>query len=138
MIDKKINKKKDIIVPGGVDQYIDNQPVEVQEKLNIIRSTIREVAPGSIETVSYFQIPGYSYEGYDYNGMFTWFSFSSPNIRLHVRPPVLQNFSDEIKDYTKTKAILSFPLNEEIPVSLVKKLVKASIQEMKGKKESKQ
>ena len=63
---------------------------------------------GSIETVSYFEMPGYSYEGYDYNGMFAWFSFKAPYVRLHVRPPVLDDHKKHLGDYPTTRAIISF------------------------------
>jgi uncharacterized protein YdhG (YjbR/CyaY superfamily) len=49
------------VEPGGVDEYIAKCPKEVQGKLKAIRAAIREIAPSSTETVSYFQIPGYSY-----------------------------------------------------------------------------
>jgi len=81
-------------------------------------------------------MPGYSYEGYDYDGMFVWFSYKKPYIRLHVRPPVLQDYAKEVADYSVTKSIISFPENEKMPVGLVKKLVKASIAVMKQKKRS--
>jgi uncharacterized protein YdhG (YjbR/CyaY superfamily) len=64
--------------------------------------------------------------------MFAWFSYKKPNVRLHVRPPVLQDFSNELSGYSTTTAIVSFPLHKEIPVALVKKLVKASIEVMKN------
>jgi hypothetical protein len=73
-----------------VEEYIEKCPKEAQDKLRKIRAAIWEVAPDSAERTDYFQIPGYSYEGYDYDGMFAWFSFKKPNVRLHVRPPVLQ------------------------------------------------
>ena len=123
--------KSDPLVPGGVDEYIASCPVEVQSQLNAIRAAIRAVAPDSVETVSYFEMPGYSYPGYDYNGMFAWFSYKQPSIRLHVRPPVLENHEADLKAYKKTKSIVSFPLSEEIPSALVKVLVLASIEEMK-------
>jgi len=82
--------------------------------------------------VSYFQIPGYSYPGYDYNGMFAWFSYKQPNVRLHVRPPVLQDHEGDLGGYVTTKSIVSFPLAEEVPIALVKLLVQASIEEMKN------
>jgi len=123
--------KSDPLVPGGVDEYIASCPVEAQSQLNAIRAAIRAVAPDSAETVSYFEIPGYSYPGYDYNGMFAWFSYKQPSIRLHVRPPVLENHEADLKAYKKTKSIVSFPLSEEIPSALVKVLVRASIEEMK-------
>jgi uncharacterized protein YdhG (YjbR/CyaY superfamily) len=124
-------KAKRTIVPGGVDEYIEKCPKDVQPRLRDIRIAIQRAAPGSTETVSYFQIPGYSYEGYDYNGMFAWFSFKSPYVRLHVRPPVLEDNKNDLGDYATTKAIISFPADRAIPKALVMKLVKASIKTMK-------
>ncbi len=128
---RKTNKKSSDIVPGGVDEYIAECPKEVQAKLRDVRVAIQSAAPGATETVSYFQIPGYLYEGYNYNGMFAWFSFKAPYVRLHVRPPVLEEHKEEISAYKTTKAIISFPADEPMPKSLVKKLVKASIKTMK-------
>ena len=80
-------------------------------------------------------MPGYFYEGYDYNGMFAWFSFKSPYVRLHVRPPVLEDNNKDLGDYATTKAIVSFPVDGAVPKALVKKLVKASVKAMKQKQE---
>jgi len=118
---------------NNVDEYIAQCPDEVQGKLKKIRAAIREVAPDATERTDYFQIPGYSYEGYDYNGMFAWFSFRKSNIRLHVRPPVIQEHKKELSGYATTKGIVSFPAEKEIPIVLVKKLVKASLKVMKDK-----
>ena len=98
-----------------------------------IRAAIREVAPGSTETVSYFQMPGYSYEGYDYHGMFAWFSFRKPDVGLHLRPPTIEDHKRELAGFATTKAIVSFPADKEVPIALVKKLVKASLKTMKDK-----
>jgi len=130
-----VSKKEiETIIPGGVDEYIARHEPNVQKCLFRIRAVIQESAPGSIETVSYFQIPGYSYPGYDYNGMFAWFSFMEPNVRLHVRPPVIENAKSDLKGYKTTKAIVSFPVANELPKKLIADLVNASINEMKGKK----
>ena len=127
-------KPTNSIEPGGVEQYIAKHVKEIQDKLTEIRSAIQEAAPGSTETVSYFHMPGYFYKGYDYNGMFAWFSFKKPNVRLHIRPPVIENHKEELADYKTTKAIVSFPANKVTPIKLVKKLVRASIRVMKDKK----
>ena len=118
---------------NGVDKYIANAPKDVQTKLNEIRATIRKAAPGATERTDYFQFPGYSYEGYDYNGMFVWFSFKKPYIRLHLRPPVIQDHKKELAGCATTKAIARFPADRAISMALVKKLVKASIKVMKDK-----
>jgi uncharacterized protein YdhG (YjbR/CyaY superfamily) len=133
LMKRKANKKSDFIEPGGVEEYIERCPKGIQPRLKAIRTAIRGAAPGSTETVSYFQMPGYRYEGYDYNGMFAWFSFKTPHVRLHVRPPVLEDNIKHLKDYATTKAIISFPAKGAIPKALVQKLVKASIKEMKRK-----
>jgi uncharacterized protein YdhG (YjbR/CyaY superfamily) len=126
------NSDKKTIIPGGVDEYIKNCPEEVRDALEEIRAAIRALTPGAIETVSYFQFPGYSYEGYDYNGMFVWFSYKEPYIRLHVRPPVIKNHAEELKGYPSSTGIVNFPMNEKIPIVTVKKLVKASLAVMKS------
>jgi uncharacterized protein YdhG (YjbR/CyaY superfamily) len=125
-----MNGKK---IENNVDEYIANCPKETQDKLKKIRAAIQEIAPDSTERTDYFQIPGYSYGGYDYNGMFAWFSFQKSNVRLHVRPPVIEEYKKELVGYIKTKSIVSFPVDKDVPIALVKKLVKASIKVMKNK-----
>jgi Uncharacterized conserved protein len=117
----------------NVDEYIAKCPKEAHDKLKKIRAAIRGVAPDATERTDYFQIPGYSYEGYDYDGMFAWFSFKKPNVRLHVRPPVIEEHKKELVGCVTTKGIVTFPEDKEIPITLVKKLVKASIKVMKDK-----
>ncbi len=126
---RKVSRKR--VAVNEVDKYIANAPKDVQPKLKEIRAAIREAAPGATERTDYFQWPGYSYEGYDYNGMFVWFSFKTPYIRLHLRPPVIQDHKRELAGCTTTKAIISFPADKAISMALVKKLVKASLKVMK-------
>ena len=102
-----------------VDEYISDCLEDVQEKLKKIRFAILEIAPDSTERTDYFGFPGYSYEGYDYDGMFVWFSFKEPFIRLHIRPPVIQEHMKELEGFHTTKAIVSFPKDKELPISLI-------------------
>jgi uncharacterized protein YdhG (YjbR/CyaY superfamily) len=128
---KKRNKKSAAIKPGGIDEYIADRPEQVRGRLAEMRAAIQAVAPDAMETVSYFDIPGYSYEGYDYNGMFAWFSFKAPFVRLHVRPQALVDNKKQLEGYPTTKAVVSFPIEKPIPKALVKNLVKASLKSMK-------
>jgi uncharacterized protein YdhG (YjbR/CyaY superfamily) len=128
---KKVSLKR--AEASGVDEYIANAPKEVQGGLREIRAAILEAAPGATERTDYFQLPGYSYEGYDYDGMFVWFSFKKPNVRLHLRPPVIQNHKKELAGCATTKAIVGFPADKAISIRLVKKLVRASLKVMKDK-----
>jgi uncharacterized protein YdhG (YjbR/CyaY superfamily) len=116
---------------SGVDKYIGSAPKELQEKLRQIRAAIRQAAPGATERTDYFKWPGYSYEGYDYDGMFVWFSYKDANVRLHLRPPAIQNHKKELAGFATTKAIVAFPADTALSMALVKKLVKASVKAMK-------
>ncbi len=116
-----------------IDNYIAKCPKDLQGKLKEIRAAIKEVAPDASETTSYFQMPGYYYPGYDYNGMFAWFGLQKSHISLLLRPPTIRNFHKELAAYDTTKAAVHFPLEAKVPVPLVKKLVKASLKIMKEK-----
>lgn len=128
---RKVKRARPVIEPGGVDEYIAASPKEARGKLSDIRTAIRSVTPGAIETVSYFEMPGYSYEGYVYNGMFAWFSFKAPFVRLHVRPEALVAHKEELEEFDTTRAVVSFPVGKKIPAALVKRLVRASLRSMK-------
>ncbi len=126
-------KNSRTIVAGGVDKYISKAPVNVHAGLNKIRAVIVGVAPDAIETVSYFNLPGYSYEGYAYNGMFVWFSYAQSFIRLHVIPPVIEENKELLAKYKTSKSVVNFPADEELPIELIKKLVRESLKVMKSK-----
>lgn len=116
---------------GGVVEYISKCPKEVQAKLRAMRTVIRAAAPEAIETTSYFDYPGYAYEGYGYNGMFAWFSFKTPYVRLHVRPNSIVQHAQPLEGFKTSRAIVSFQMDDPIPIGLVKKLVRSSVKDMK-------
>ena len=119
---------------GGVDEYIARCPKEAQGDLAKVRAAIRAAAPGATERTDYFQMPGYSHPGLAYyDGMFTWFSFKKPHVRLHVPPSVIQKHRKELAGYATTQAIVTFPKGKPVPTTLVKKLVRASLKAMKAK-----
>jgi uncharacterized protein YdhG (YjbR/CyaY superfamily) len=121
---------------SGVDEYIARCPKEARGELAKIRAGIRAAVPGATERTDYFRMPGYSDPRIDhYDGMFTWFSFKKPHIRIHVVPSVIQAYRKELAGYVTTKAIVSFPMGKPVPITLVKKLVKASLKAMKDKSE---
>lgn len=125
--------------PNKTDAYIAKCPKAAHAPLQKIRAAIRSAAPGATERTDYFQWPGYSYEdpALDYDGMFAWFTFKHPHIRLHVRPAAIKAHKKELGAYTTTIAVVCFPMDKPIPIALAKKLVKASVTEMKSQAKSK-
>ena len=118
-----------------VDAYIAKCPKNIQRSLKEIRAAVLEAAPGAIETTSYFQMPGFFYPGYDYNGMFVWFGFAKSYIRLLLRPPHPRPRKGTRWIYYNEGSRTS-SVRQESPKILVKKLVKASVRIMKARKDA--
>ena len=103
-----------------VDEYIEAAPAAARPKLRAMRRAILEAAPGARESISY-RIPYY-----DLGGRLAWFGLFKGHIGLFVRPPVLEEHRAELRGYEMTKSSLHLPLEEGVPVALVKKLVRAA------------
>jgi uncharacterized protein YdhG (YjbR/CyaY superfamily) len=91
----------------------------VQGKLKEVRAAIREAAPTAVESISY------KMAYYSYKGRLAWFGLHTAHIGLYLRPPVVEEHKKELAGYVTTKSAVHFPLDERIPVPLIKKLVKA-------------
>lgn len=107
--------------PKDVDEYIKNSPKEAQRKLTELRNAIRETAHMALEKISY----GMPY--YGYKGRVAYFRLAKKHIGLYIPPPILDEFKDELKDYETAKATVRFPLDEELPIALIKKMIKSRI-----------
>jgi uncharacterized protein YdhG (YjbR/CyaY superfamily) len=111
----------------NVDEYIATTPKDVQPKLKQIRSAIREVAPDAVERISY-GMPFYSYkEEEGFKGRLVYFGLLKSSIALYMRPQDLEPYTSEVAEYTSTKSALQFPLNQALPVQLIKKLVREAM-----------
>ncbi len=104
-----------------VDEYIANAPKEVQGKLKELRAVIKSIAPSAEEKISY----GMPY--YGYKGRLAYFAYAKHHIGLYAMPPIIEGHQDELKKYQTAKATIRFPLDEELPISLIKKLVNAGV-----------
>ncbi len=103
-----------------VDEFIMAAPKGARKKLAQVRSAIRAAAPQAEEGFSY-RMPYYSYKG-----RLAWFGLFRSHVGLFVRPPVLEEHRVELVGYSKTKSSLHLPLDREIPVGLVKMLIRAA------------
>lgn len=102
-----------------VDAYISATPKQAQGKLRQVRAAIKAVAPTAVESISY----GIPY--YNYKGRLAWFGLHKSHIGLYLRPPIVEEHKKELTGYQTTKSAIHLPLDGEIPVSLIKRLVKA-------------
>ncbi len=104
-----------------VDEYIANAPKEVQAKLRELRHIIKTTAPKAEERISY-AMPYYGYKG-----RLVYFAAFRNHIGIYIPTPVIEEHKKELENYETAKATVRFPLGEELPVTLIKKLVQSRI-----------
>jgi uncharacterized protein YdhG (YjbR/CyaY superfamily) len=108
----------------NVDEYIAGAVKEAQPKLRQVRAAIREVAPEAVESISY-GMPFYSYKGeVGFKNRLVYFGLQKSRLVFYMRPQDLEEPVNALAEYKSTKSALWFPLDQAIPVSLIKKLVK--------------
>jgi uncharacterized protein YdhG (YjbR/CyaY superfamily) len=113
---KKPNFKKP--VPLSVDGYISSFPQEVKIMLNELRKTIRAAAPEAEEVISY-NMPAYKLKG-----ILVYFAGYKKHVGFYPTASGIANFRKEIENYKWSKGAIQFPINEKLPLSLIKRIVK--------------
>ncbi len=104
-----------------VDEYIKNAPEDLQDRLKEIRKAIKSVAPEALEKISY------SMPYYGYKGRLAYFAHAKKHIGLYVPPPVIADHKKELVSYKTAMATVQFPNDKKLPITLIKKLIKARI-----------
>ena len=107
--------------PKTVDEYIEGAPSEIREKLKQVRNAIRTAAPKAQEKISY----GMPY--YHYKGRLAYFGYAREHVGFYAMPNNLKKHLPELKKYSTATATIRLPLNEKIPESLIKKMVRFQI-----------
>ena len=102
----------------SIDTYIAQFPDDVQARLQKLRTTILNLAPGATEAMSY-QIPTFKL-----NGNLVHFAAFKKHIGFYPGAAGIAAFQDELAGYKSAKGSVQFPLDHALPLDLVKKIVK--------------
>ena len=115
--------------PKSIDEYLACVPEPARSTLNKIRAAIRSAVPAeATETISY-RIPAFNYKG-----MLVWFAAFSDHCSLFPTASVIEAFKNELKGFSTSKGTIQFPTDKPLPTALVKKLVKARVEQNESKK----
>ena len=103
-----------------VDEYLASFPDGVLDVLRTVRRTIQEAVPYAEETISY-QMPAYRFHGW-----FLYFAGFKKHYSLFVPQPdsVIATFSKELSGYEVSKSTFKFPLDQPVPVELIRNVAK--------------
>lgn len=112
------------IAPKNIDEYIVGFPRDVQAVLKKIRTTIRQAAPDSQETISY-QIPTFTLNG----RYLICFAAYKKYVSIYPAPRGVDKFKAELAKYQGGKGTAQFPLDRPIPFGLIRRIVKFRIKQ---------
>jgi uncharacterized protein YdhG (YjbR/CyaY superfamily) len=112
-----------------VREYLASLPADARRALQKLRSTIRSVAPGATESISY-GIPAFKLAGQRLVYCAAWKEHTS---LYPLTAAMRRSCASELKAHVTSKGTVRFPLEEPIPVAMVKRLVKARIAEIREK-----
>ena len=104
--------------PDSIDSYIAQFPSDVQTRLQQLRKSILKLAPGATEAMSY-QIPTFKL-----NGNLVHFAAFKKHIGFYPGAAGIAAFQDELAGYKSAKGSVQFPLDQALPLDLVKRIVK--------------
>lgn len=110
-----------------IDEYHSTFPAESRERMEQIRSVIRDIAPEAEEVISY-QIPAFKIGKHFliyYCAFAKHLTLSSP-----WSEAFLDNFEADLKGLKVSKSAIQFPLSQPLPVDLIRQMVAFRKQEM--------
>lgn len=110
----------------AIDEYISTYPDNIQKILKKLRQTIRECAPDAEEAISY-KIPTFKL-----NGNLVHFAAYKDHISFFPTSSPRDAFKKELSIYKGGRGTIQFPLDEQIPYDLVRKIVKFRVKENLG------
>jgi uncharacterized protein YdhG (YjbR/CyaY superfamily) len=116
-------------VPKTVDEYLAAVPEPARSTLQKIRAAIRSVVPAETTEVISYRIPAFRYKV-----MLMWYAAFSDHCSVFPTASVIAKFKEELKPFRTSKGTIHFPIDKPLPAALVKRMVKARLQEVEAKK----
>lgn len=115
----------------NIDEYILMFPIEVQEKLLQLRKVIHAQVSDLEEYIGY-QMPAFKYRGKP----LVYFAGYKKHIGFYPGAEGILNFEKDFKErnYKFSKGAVQFPINEDIPLELVNRIVEFRKEEIIQKK----
>lgn len=118
--------------PTTIDDYITGFSEPMQVKLQAIRATIHEVAPTASEAIKY-GIPTFVLNGTN----LVHFGGYKDHIGFYPTPTGTEAFQKEIAGYKHAKGTIRFPLDDPLPLDLIRHITAFRAQEIEAAKAAK-
>lgn len=106
-----------------IEAYIEQCPTTVQMRLHELRKVILEEAPMAVERMAY-GMPTFTVKT-----NLVHFALQSKHIGFYPGSSGVEAFEDRLSDYTHSKGTIQFPLDQAIPMDLVRDIVRYRLAE---------
>jgi len=116
---------EDQIKIDTIDDYIGQFPPETQERLEVLRNTIRDAAPDAAEKISW-RMPTFTL-----NGNLVHFAAHKNHIGLYPGPDAIEAFADKLTGFESSKGAIQLPNSKPLPLELVREIVMFRVSENK-------
>jgi uncharacterized protein YdhG (YjbR/CyaY superfamily) len=116
-------------VPKDVDEYLARVPEPARATLNKIRAIIRSVVPPETTEAISYGMPAFKYKG----PLFAYAAFKDHCSLFPMGSSVMKLFPEELKGFETSKGTIRFPVDKPPTAALIKKLVKARIEQNEAK-----
>ena len=103
-------------LPTPITDYILQFPADVQQKLNELRAAILEIVPDATEKIAY-GIPTFFLKG-----NVVHFAGYKSHIGFYPGADGIEAFAGELGAYKLSKGTVQFPLDQPLPLDLVKRI----------------
>lgn len=110
---------------NNIDEYITSVPKGVQERLQELRTVIKEEIPEAVETISY-QMPTFKLNGKN----LVHFAAFKNHIGFFPTASNLESEIPEAAAYRTGKGTLQFSLDKPLPLPLVRKIIAFRVREL--------
>lgn len=115
----KIMRKK----YDSFNEYINDFPNEVGEKLLVLKECILNAVPDAVELINY-GIPAFALVAWGKRDEQIMIAGYKKHVGLYPHPTTMEYFDQELTKYKKGKGSVQFPLTEDLPRELIVKMVK--------------
>jgi uncharacterized protein YdhG (YjbR/CyaY superfamily) len=110
---------------ASVEEYMAALPADQREALQKLGNVIQSVVPGAIAAISY-GVPSFKYQGRSLVSL----GAAKNHCSFFVQSPeVMRAFAEELEGYDTAKGTVHFQPARPLPDELVKRLVRARIEE---------
>jgi uncharacterized protein YdhG (YjbR/CyaY superfamily) len=108
-----------------IEDYISEFPDEMQKLLHQILDCIRKAAPDASEKIGY-GIPTFTLNGKN----LVHFGGFKHHIGFYPGPDGIKHFASEFSAFNSSKGAVQFPLDQKLPLALIRKVVKYRVKQV--------